>query len=480
MKKKNGFTLIELLAVIVILAIIALIAIPQVMKILNQARKSAAEDTTYGIYSATEDYVSKAMLSNGGDFPSGELTFTCDNTSCKLDNYASLTTNGFSLEETLDYKGAKVKGGKIKISNNGTDIVIENLKVNEFSCSYSNEKATCEKGESSSGEKIIGTLAANVHVGDYIEYDPTAGVLESEVDKLLKYTSPVGELKVYSGSEESKVYAVNETGTTFNYNGAYNLINEDGNIVLSNGSIIGTDNVTYIIENDEHGNGCSNQNFQATSNNNIWRVLDVDTATGVVKIVPENLIQTSDSSPDNFCMSGLRGYKNLSIELNNISSIFGHGTGANVAQSITMDDINKITGYNPSFNSVDFSMINTQNGQVKKVKTWKNSSYSYSKDDYQGENSNITNMIYKNYYWLATTSMSVETSQTYFQAVLMQESGNSNYYLYGVAFTDYEFYNSGGSPAKLGIMPVVTLKANTNYKSGDGTSSSSDKIIKFQ
>ena len=46
---KRGFTLIELLSVIVILAVIALIAIPQVIKILNKERISAAEDTTSGI-----------------------------------------------------------------------------------------------------------------------------------------------------------------------------------------------------------------------------------------------------------------------------------------------------------------------------------------------------------------------------------------------------------------------------------------------
>ena len=42
MKENKGFTLIELLSVIVILAVIALIAIPQVIKILNKARISAA------------------------------------------------------------------------------------------------------------------------------------------------------------------------------------------------------------------------------------------------------------------------------------------------------------------------------------------------------------------------------------------------------------------------------------------------------
>ena len=150
MRKKDGFTLIELLAVIVILAIIALIAVPQVMKILNQARVSAAEDSTYGVYNATQDYVSKVMLDNGGDFPGGELTFTCDNTSCKLDNYATLVSEGYNLEETLDYKGKKATGGTIKITDGGKDIIIENLIINGFTCNYSNEKATCEKGGSSS------------------------------------------------------------------------------------------------------------------------------------------------------------------------------------------------------------------------------------------------------------------------------------------------------------------------------------------
>ena len=56
---KKGFTLIELLAVIVILAIIALIAVPQVIKILNKARLSSAEDSAYGIVKSAEIYQQK-------------------------------------------------------------------------------------------------------------------------------------------------------------------------------------------------------------------------------------------------------------------------------------------------------------------------------------------------------------------------------------------------------------------------------------
>ena len=54
MKKKKGFTLIELLAVIVILAIIALIATPIILNIVEKARKSAFENTAYGIIKSGE------------------------------------------------------------------------------------------------------------------------------------------------------------------------------------------------------------------------------------------------------------------------------------------------------------------------------------------------------------------------------------------------------------------------------------------
>ena len=167
MKNKKGFTLIELLAVIVILAIIALITVPQILKLLNQARISAAEDTTYGIYNATQDYISKVLLSNGGDYPNIDLTFTCDATSCKLDNYASLSSE-YNLEETLDYKGTKAKEGKIKISSNGSNIIIENLKVNEFYCNHNGDRAKCEKEKSNI--KIV------VDSG-YSVYDKTNGDL---------------------------------------------------------------------------------------------------------------------------------------------------------------------------------------------------------------------------------------------------------------------------------------------------------------
>ena len=89
---KKGFTLIELLAVIVILAIIALITVPVVINIINNAKKGAAEDSTYGVVEAAKLF----WVSNQMNFENTntDITFTCTNGSCT-------TTIAGSSETTL-------------------------------------------------------------------------------------------------------------------------------------------------------------------------------------------------------------------------------------------------------------------------------------------------------------------------------------------------------------------------------------------
>lgn len=120
MKKINNlkaFTLIELLAVIVILAIIALIAVPQVLKILNKARRSATEDSVHGIVESAETYVSNFMLQNNGAYPKEKLEFECSSDGCNLKEDIASNLNEYDLTnlESINFKGKAPNSGNISI-----------------------------------------------------------------------------------------------------------------------------------------------------------------------------------------------------------------------------------------------------------------------------------------------------------------------------------------------------------------------------
>ena len=149
-KNNNGFTLIELLAVIVILAVIALIAVPQVLRILKQARLSAAEDTTYGIVDSTNTYLAHLMLTNSGDLPISEYEFECDGTGCYLTDDIKSQLSGFQYEENLTFKGTIPKSGTVTVSENGTVVTATDLVINEFTCQYDNQIARCQDGNGTS------------------------------------------------------------------------------------------------------------------------------------------------------------------------------------------------------------------------------------------------------------------------------------------------------------------------------------------
>ncbi len=94
--KNKGFTLIELLAVIVILAVIALIATPIVLSILTKVRKSAFQDSAYGLMeSAKAEYLETI-----------------------LDGEEKPTLFEYPFDH-LKFSGTKPKGGMIVIDKDG-------------------------------------------------------------------------------------------------------------------------------------------------------------------------------------------------------------------------------------------------------------------------------------------------------------------------------------------------------------------------
>ena len=80
-----------------------------------------------------------------------------------------------------------------------------------------------------------------------------------------------------------------------------------------------------------------------------WRVLDVK--NGQIRLISESYVGPGDYGTSNLTQYELRGqagYINGIEELKKISAIYGKGKGAASATSITVEDINGITGYNPA------------------------------------------------------------------------------------------------------------------------------------
>ena len=136
-----------MLAVIVILAVIALISIPQILKILNSSRISAAEDSVYGIVKSAENYVANFMLQNTGDFPSKNIKFSCNGSICSLDNKENYEAN-YNIEglEKLSFKGTTPNSGKIVINNSGKNVYVLDALINGYTCNYTGTRTECING----------------------------------------------------------------------------------------------------------------------------------------------------------------------------------------------------------------------------------------------------------------------------------------------------------------------------------------------
>ena len=80
-----------------------------------------------------------------------------------------------------------------------------------------------------------------------------------------------------------------------------------------------------------------------------WQVFGVE--NGKLQIISENTIGTTEVDEEyansNYYLRGRTGYQNAITELDKISALYGQGEYAEGARSITVEDVNKFTGYNP-------------------------------------------------------------------------------------------------------------------------------------
>ena len=98
------------------------------------------------------------------------------------------------------------------------------------------------------------------------------------------------------------------------------------------------------------------QTFKANSYNYGWRVLGVDKDTKQLQLISEDLVPCTSSGNEmmrkiienKYVLGVQESFENGIEELNRICTIYGTGAGALSARTVNVEDIDKITGYNPN------------------------------------------------------------------------------------------------------------------------------------
>ena len=172
MKKKKGFTLVELLAVIVILAVILVIAVPQIMSVIESARKGSIESTAKLIAEGAErEYTNRKIL--GKD------------TNIKCSDVSSMNSNDYGTC-VISFDNS----GKATVSITGKG------KFEGYTCVGNSTNMECVKGE------ILGPTETAAQYFSYSEVEGgvaitgylvgDANVVVKDKDKCVAYLPTIG------------------------------------------------------------------------------------------------------------------------------------------------------------------------------------------------------------------------------------------------------------------------------------------------
>ena len=223
MKKKKGFTLVELLAVIVILAVILVIAVPQIMSVIESARKGSIESTAKLIAEGAErEYTNRKIL--GKD------------TNIECSDVSSMNSNDYgTCVITFDNTGKAT----VKVTGKG--------KFEGYTCNGNSTNMECVKGEIPGLTETDAQYFSYSDVDDGTEVVKTADVTIKDKNKCESYLA--SKFNIPDGDEEGK--KLKETvcagGTT--HEGSMSSIVSSGNIPSRDYETAGIE-VNWIIINN--------------------------------------------------------------------------------------------------------------------------------------------------------------------------------------------------------------------------------------
>lgn len=158
--------------------------------------------------------------------------------------------------------------------------------------------------------------------------------------------------------DSNRTYLVDEDGNSRKIDWI-KTTDKNGNNILTNGKTMLTigDYIiydpnsngehTYTAETDKTGVSGEGQTFSTANTPTSWRVLGIEYETDgdYLVIIPSSPIQSTLQS--DLALRGGTGYQYGVEEIKNICKIYGNGQGAASSRAMEIEDVNKITGYNP-------------------------------------------------------------------------------------------------------------------------------------
>ncbi len=190
-------------------------------------------------------------------------------------------------------------------------------------------------------EKVTNGQGTILTIGDYINYNP-ADYDGYDETKNGFYNSPAGTI------QENTTYTETKGSTTWQCAEASTYQK-----LLDNNQVV-------------KGNGSSPQTYKVSdANGRRWRVLGADETTGELLIISDDVLKENNATKK-MTFKGITGYLYGVDELNKVCNIYGKGSGATGARSLTFDDVNKAIGKEREENTGKWTYTWTEDSLVQK------------------------------------------------------------------------------------------------------------------
>ena len=240
-------------------------------------------------------------------------------------------------------------------------------------------------------------------------------------------------------------------------------------------------NANYIVSKDYSGNS-SNITISVSNTQDIsWKVLDIDSGSGEIKLIPTNL------SSMNLTVYGENGYNNIVKLLNDIcNTLFSDEEKGVKARNINITDIEKIASnidelkgenYNTekAYSQATYPGIisaeSNENSQEKFITGHRTAvelvtNQTYYQGQIQYKNQNYSNILPTGTYWLSSRAVQNSASTADFYGRIITVNGN------GITLSGTKMYDSAGNATETktySILPIIIINNNAVITDGDGS-----------